>query len=235
MPPGIERCFSFPGRRWCSELVWDSFNIVNGRLLFTCRTGNEKRRLILKSLLQNLNIKTPVRNSLLNLNIPVWKACLVRGYMWYGKERTSLVEVELAFKGERQGRDGLHDEAECRELVDIWLVYSNDPAAVRTEAEVKGCGRKCSGWIDRSLSRSPSRSRSADRSSRSWIDCFEIPLWTTVDVNIVSVWYSYHIPDVYYILGRSGIVDGTSTAGDPVVGGTACMSCHVKQQRCVFL
>ena len=50
-------------RNWCMI----KFSIVNGRLLFTCRTGNEKRRLILKSLIQNLKIEIPVRNSLLLL------------------------------------------------------------------------------------------------------------------------------------------------------------------------
>ena len=42
-------------------------HIVNGRLLFTCRTGNEKRRVILKALIENLKIKTPVRNSLIGM------------------------------------------------------------------------------------------------------------------------------------------------------------------------
>ena len=42
----------------------------------TCRTGNEKRRLILKSLIQNLKIQTPVRNSLVSFLCCILHFCV---------------------------------------------------------------------------------------------------------------------------------------------------------------
>ena len=67
---------SVPAVKKKSELVKDTSRTVNGRLLFTCRTGNEKRRLILKSLIQNLKIQTPVRNSLVSFLCCILHFCV---------------------------------------------------------------------------------------------------------------------------------------------------------------
>ena len=65
--PRITRRSSFPSPqvKKNSELVQVTSSKVYKRLLFTCRTGNEKRRLIRKPLIQNLKMKTPVRNFLI--------------------------------------------------------------------------------------------------------------------------------------------------------------------------